>query len=80
VDTAQLYRLYCQSYGEFYRELGGVQLGRPRPVSGVEAVVMEFAAEDAANGTPLRSPRQFEACVAAGIEALRPLGLRQGAA
>ena len=41
---------------------------------------MEFAAEDAANGTPLRSPGQFEACVEAGLEALLPLGLRQGAA
>jgi hypothetical protein len=41
---------------------------------------MEFAAEDAANGTPLRSPKAFESCVEAGMEALLPLGLRQGAA
>jgi hypothetical protein len=80
MTTAQLYQLYCQSYGEFYREHGGVLLGSRRSLSGVESVVMEFAAEDAANGTPLRSPGQFEACVAAGIEALLPLGLRQGAA
>jgi hypothetical protein len=80
VTTAQLYQLYCQSYGEFYREHGGVVLARRRPLSTVEAVVMEFAAEDAANGTPLRSRAAFEACVEAGVDALMPLGWRQGAA
>ncbi len=80
MTTAQLYRVYCQSYSDFYREHGGVVLNQRRPRSGVEAVVMEFAAEDAANGTPLRSPGQFEACVVAGLDALTPLGLRQGAA
>ena len=80
MTTAQLYQLYRQCYGQFYREHGGVVLGQRRPLSGVEAVVMEFAAEDAANGTPLRSPGQFEACVEAGLSALTPLGLRRGAA
>jgi hypothetical protein len=80
VTTAQLYQLYCQCYGEFYREHGGLLLGQRRPLSGVEAVVMEFAAEDAANGTPLRSPAQFETAIEAGLDALMPLGLRRGAA
>lgn len=80
MTTTQLYRLYCQSYAEFYREHGGVLLGGRRPLTGVEAVVVEFAAEDAANGTSLRSPAQFEACVAAGLDALTPLGLQKGAA
>jgi hypothetical protein len=80
VTTAQLYQLYCQSYGEFYREHGGVLLNHRRPLSTVEAVVMEFAAEDAANGTPLRSPAAFESCIEAGHDALLPLGLRRGAA
>jgi hypothetical protein len=79
MTTTQLYQLYCQSYAEFYREHGGV-LGQRRPLSGVEAAVMEFAAEDAANGASLRSPAEFEACVAAGLDALTPLGLQQGAA
>jgi hypothetical protein len=80
VTTAQLYQLYCQCYGEFYREHGGVLL-RPRgALSGVEAVVAEFAAEDAANGTPLRSPAQFDASIESGLDALLPLGLRRGAA
>jgi hypothetical protein len=80
VTTVQLYQLYCQTYGEFYREHGGVLLAQRRPLSSVEAVVMEFASEDAANGTPLRSPGQFEVCIEAGLEALTPLGLRRGAA
>lgn len=80
MTTAQLYQIYCQSYGEFYREHGGVLL-RPRGgLSPVEAAVIEFAAEDAANGAPLRSPGQFAACIEAGLEALTPLGLQRGAA
>ena len=80
MTTAQLYRIYCQSYGEFYREHGGVLLQTRSALSGVEAVVVEFAAEDAANGTPLRSPRQFEASIEAGLDALTPLGWQKGAA
>ena len=80
MTTAQLYQLYCQAYGDFYREHGGVLLGHRRPISSVEAVVMEFAAEDAANGTPLRSPAQFDASIESGLDALLPLGLRKGAA
>lgn len=80
MTTTQLYQLYCQTYAEFYREHGGVLLRHRRALSGVEAVVMEFAAEDAANGTSLRSPTQFEACIEAGLDALTPLGLQKGAA
>ena len=80
MTTTQLYQLYCQAYAEFYREHGGVLLRHRRALSGVEAVVMEFAAEDAANGTSLRSPTQFEACIEAGLDALTPLGLQKGAA
>jgi hypothetical protein len=76
MTTTQLYQLYCQSYAEYYREHGGVLLATRRPLSGVEAVVMEFAAEDAANGTTLRSSSQFQAAIEAGIEALTPLGLQ----
>ena len=80
MTNAQLYQLYCQSYGDFYREHGGVLLGQRRPLTVVEAVVMEFAAEDAANGTPLRSPAGFDSCIEHGLDALTPLGLRKGAA
>jgi hypothetical protein len=80
MTTAQLYQLYCQSYAEFYREYGGVLLRTRRALTGVEAAVIEFAAEDAANGTSLRSSVQFRACIEAGLDALTPLGLRQGAA
>jgi hypothetical protein len=80
MTTTQLYQLYCRSYAEFYREYGGVLLRTRRPISGVEAAVIEFAAEDAANGASLRSPSQFEACIASGLDALTPLGLQQGAA
>lgn len=79
MTTTQLYQLYCQSYAEFYREYGGLLRTR-RPLTGVEAAVIEFAAEDAANGASLRSPAQFEACIEAGIDALTPLGLQKGAA
>jgi hypothetical protein len=46
----------------------------------VAAAVIEFAAEDAANGASLRSPAQFEACIESGLDALTPLGLQKGAA
>jgi len=80
VTTAQLYQLYCQSYGEFYREHGGVLLRHRRDLAPIEAAVIEFAAEDAANGAPLRSTGQFETCIQSGLEALTPLGLQRGAA
>jgi hypothetical protein len=80
MTTEQLYRLYCDSYAEFYREHGGVLLRQWRALTPVEAAVIEFASEDAANGTPLRSPASFASSVAAGSSALRPLGLARGAA
>ncbi len=67
MTTAQLYAVYVRSYREFDRELGDPA---PRGRSRVEAIVAEFAAHDAHNGTPLRSPEQFRRAVATGLEAL----------
>jgi hypothetical protein len=73
MTTAQLYAVYCRAYQEFDRAFDAPP---PRDASRVEAIVAEFAAHDALNGTPLRSLESFEQAVLTGLEALRPLGLR----
>ncbi len=70
MTTAQLYAVYRKCYQEFDREHGA---SAPRGTSRVEAIVAEFAAHDAQNGTPLRSFEQFQLAVVAGLAAL---GLR----
>ncbi|HET9551536.1 MAG TPA: hypothetical protein VFP50_01075, partial [Anaeromyxobacteraceae bacterium] len=74
------YAVYCQAYADFDWILRGERHatgGGPYRV--VEAVV-EFAIQDAANGTPRRSREQFERCLRHGSEALGPLGFRRDAA
>jgi hypothetical protein len=73
MTTPQLYAVYSRSYREYDRESGAPE---PRGASHLEAIVAEFAAHDAQNGTPLRSPEQFQRAVATGLEALGPLGLQ----
>ena len=74
MTTAELYSVYCRAHADFDRD-------RRAPVlragmSAVELAVAGFAAEDAANGTPLRSREAFERAIATGLAALLPLGLR----
>ncbi len=73
MTTAQLYAVYRRYYLEFDRQFGAPAL---RGGTRVEAIVAEFAAHDAQNGTPLRSLAQFQHAVAAGLKALGPLGVR----
>ena len=73
MTTAHLHAVYCKCYREFDRELGAPPA---RGASRIEAIVAEFAAHDAQNGTPLRSLEQFRRAIATGLEALRPLGVR----
>jgi hypothetical protein len=75
VTTAELYAVYCRAYAEFDRDLDS-RMNALRAASPVEIAIAAFAAEDAENGTPLRSREQFERSVASGLDALRPLGLR----
>lgn len=72
MTTAQLYAVYVRQYREFDRELGAP----PPRGSRVEAIVAEFAAHDAQNGTPLRSLEQFRRALATGLDALGPHGLQ----
>jgi hypothetical protein len=75
MTTSELYAVYCQAYGDYDASHGG---GTPAIVAHtpIERAIVEFAVEDAANGTPRRSPGQFTRAVEAGLAALGPLGLR----
>ncbi len=75
MTTSELYAVYCQAYGDYDQSLGSTT---PAIVarSAIERAIVEFAVEDAANGTPLRSRSQFASAVQVGIDALTPLGLR----
>jgi hypothetical protein len=77
VQTIELYALYRRCYEAYDRDRG-LSLG-PACRSAVEFAVAEFAEEDAANGTPLRSAQQFERCVGQGLDALLRLGLAPAA-
>jgi hypothetical protein len=76
MTTAELYRIYCRAYADCERGLGASARATPTGGSPIERAAAEFAADDAANGTPLRSAEQFTRAVEAGVEALGPLGLR----
>jgi len=77
VQTTELYALYRRCYEAYDRDRG-LSLG-PTCRTAVEVAVAGFAEEDAANGTPLRSPQQFERCVSQGLDALLRLGLAPAA-
>ena len=74
MTTTELYSVYCQAYADYDRSFGSApRIAAPNKVS---RAIVEFAAEDAANGVPLRSRDQFERAIQTGLEALGPLGLR----
>jgi len=74
MTTSELYATYCQAYADYDQSLGEVVGAVAR--TAIERAIVEFAVEDAANGTPLRSREQFARAVEAGLAALGPLGLR----
>ena len=76
MTTSELYSVYCQAYGEWERGPGPTARVLVAAGTRIERAVAEFAAHDAANGTPLRSAQGFAQAVATGTEALGPLGLR----
>jgi len=76
MTTSELYRVYCRAYAECERGLGPSARVLVAAGTRIERAVAEFAAHDAANGTPLRSAQGFAQAVATGAEALGPLGLR----
>jgi hypothetical protein len=74
VTTSELYSVYCQAYADYDRSFGSApRIAAPNPVA---RAIVEFAAEDAANGLSRRSRAQFEAAIQTGLEALGPLGLQ----
>lgn len=76
MTTIELYAIYSQAYADFDRGLGATTLHLAASVTPIQRAVIEFAAADAANGTPLRSRQAFARAVEAGSDALGPLGLR----
>jgi hypothetical protein len=76
MTTSELYRVYCRAYADYDRGLGHSPGSLVAGGTPVERAVTEFAAEDAANGTALRSVEQFARAVETGLAALGPLGLR----
>lgn len=74
MKTPVLYALYRRSYHDYDRPNGDPNVGR-FPPRRIEAVIAEFAEEDARNGRPCRSLAEFERSVATGLGALSPLGL-----
>jgi hypothetical protein len=75
MTTSELYTVYCRAYADFDPCLRNTQ-GFVTGGSAIERAIAEYAAEDAANGTPLRSREAFTRAVEAGLAALGPLGLR----
>lgn len=75
MTTSELYAVYCQAYGDYDPTHRG-EAPAIAARTAIERAIVEFAVEDAANGTPRRSPDQFGRAVAAGLAALAPLGLR----
>ena len=74
MTTSELYSVYCQAYADYDRSFGSApRIAAPNPIT---RAIVEFAAEDAANGLARRSRDQFERAIQTGLEALGPLGLR----
>jgi hypothetical protein len=76
MTTSELYAVYCQAYAIY--DPSHRDAARTLIVAGsaIERAIVEFAVEDAENGTPRRSREQFTRAVEAGLAALAPLGLR----
>jgi hypothetical protein len=74
MTTSELYAVYCQAYADYDQSLGEVVGVAAR--TAIERAIVEFAVEDAANGTPVRSREQFTRAVETGLAALAPLGLQ----
>lgn len=75
MTTSALYELYRLCYAEYDRSRGGAWFLGRGPLQPIQAVIAEFAEEDARNGRPCRTLPEFERSVATGLEALLPLGL-----
>ena len=75
MTTSELYAVYCQAYGDYDPTFAS---STPAIVArtAIERAIVEFAVEDAANGTPRRSQEAFARAVGTGLAALAPLGLR----
>jgi len=76
MTTSELYAVYCQAHAIHDPSLGEATRTILTAGSAIERAIVEFAVEDAENGTPLRSRAQFARAVEAGLAALAPLGLR----
>lgn len=76
MTTSELYAVYRRAYADYDPSLGAASRVLIATTSAIERAIVEFAVEDVANGTPLRSPEQFTRAVEAGLAALAPLGLR----
>ncbi len=74
MTTSALYELYRQCYAEYDRGRNAAFL-LGRPLGPIQAVIQEFAEEDARNGRPCRTAAEFARAVAHGSEALLALGL-----
>jgi hypothetical protein len=75
VNTSTLHALYRRCYAEYDRSSGAAFLFSEGPLTPIQAVIVEFAEEDARNGRPCRSLVEFERSIAAGLGALSALGL-----
>ncbi|MGC4000150.1 MAG: hypothetical protein QM767_23035 [Anaeromyxobacter sp.] len=74
MTSAQLHLLYLRAYDEYDPLTGPAQASSG--LSALARAVAEFAAFDAQNGIAPRTRDAFEACLAQGAGALKPLGLR----
>jgi len=75
LNASALYPLYRRCYAEYDRACGAAFLFDAGPLTPIQAVIVEFAEEDARNGRPCRTLAEFERSIATGVGALFPLGL-----
>ena len=75
MTTCELYAVYCQAYGDYDPSFRGATSAIVAHTA-IERAIVEFAVEDAANGTPCRTREAFDRAVGTGLAALAPLGLR----
>jgi hypothetical protein len=75
VTTSALYELYRLCYAEYDHGRNAAFLLGRGPLGPIQAVIQEFAEEDARNGRPCRTREEFERAVAHGSDALVALGL-----
>jgi hypothetical protein len=75
VNVSALYALYRRGYAEYDRTSGAALLFGRGPLSPIQAVILEFAEEDARNGRPCRTPEEFARALSHGSDTLVALGL-----